>query len=511
MITRPAERELPIWLRPGAICLFLGMVTILRFAVAGSTGLVRDEGYYAVWSTVPTAGYLDHPPMIAWMIAAGRALLGESELAVRLLPVLATLVTSLAVYRSGMLLFDRRIAGIGVIWFNVTVLAGLLWIAAPDAPLVMFWSLALWAVAEFAASRRPGWWLLAGAFAGLALLSKYTAGFLGLGLLLYLVSNSERRGWLLLWQVWAGAALALVVFLPNLLWNLERDWAGVAFQGRRLDGHGTSLGSFAANLGELVAGQALATGLALLVFVIMAIALFAARRDKRAQAGLALPVLTALPLLAFFLAYTAQLRVEANWLAPVWPMLSLAGGWAVVRVRPRAAILRWPLALLRSVQVPLGIALTCLLYVQAIWHPWVLPSALDRTREMRGWDNLEHEIAALAASHEAAWIAVGGLDYGLPAQLTTYGRFAGRTLPVRQVAAPHRWDFLPPMDPEAVAAPAIFVIAGNVGVDVPGQFFATVEPLGLVDRQDDGAVMQPYSAFVVSEPVAGTVAALTNR
>lgn len=510
MSTRPAERDLPIWLRPGTICL-LGIVTLVRLAVAGSTGLVRDEGYYAVWSTVPSAGYLDHPPMIAWMIAAGRALIGDNELAVRLLPVLTTLVTSLAVYRTGMLLLGERIAAISVIWFNVTVLAGLLWIAAPDAPLVMFWSLSIWAVAEFLASRRPAWWLLAGACAGLALLSKYTAGFLGLGLLLFLVSSGERRRWLGLRQVWAGGALAFAIFLPNLLWNLERDWAGVAFQGRRLDGHGTSLGSFAANLGELIAGQALATGFALFVFVIVAIALFAARRETRAEAGLALPVLTALPLLLFFLAYTAQLRVEANWLAPVWPMLSLTVGWAVVRVRPRAAFLGWPLAGLRRLQIPFGLALTLLLYVQAVWHPWELPASLDRTREMRGWDTFEQEVAELARRHGAEWIAAGGLDYGLPAQLMTYGSFAGRALPVLQLGAPHRWDFLPPPAPQMLAAPAIFVVAGNVNQEVPERFFETVRPLGLVDREDDGAVMQRYAAFVVSGPKQETVAALTHR
>ena len=62
--------------------------------------------------------------MIAWVIARSAArVLGENDLAVRLVPVLATGVTSWAMYRTGRLLFDKATAGIAVVWFNVTVAA----------------------------------------------------------------------------------------------------------------------------------------------------------------------------------------------------------------------------------------------------------------------------------------------------------------------------------------------------------------------------------------------------
>ena len=333
--------------------------------------------------------------MVAWMIAAGRALLGESELAVRLLPTLSVALTSLAVYRTGALLFDLRVAGTAVVWFNVTLAAGLLFVATGDAPLVMFWALSVWAVAEFVARGNPNWWLAAGLFAGLGLLSKYTAGFLGLGLLLYLVASRERLGWLRLWQVWAGGAVALLVFLPNLMWNLERGWAGVAFQGKRLDGYGTSMGSMAGNLGELLAGQALGTGVALFVFVLIGAALLALRRTARDAAGLALPILTALPMAAFFVAYTWRFRVEANWMAPIWPMLALVGAWAAARVRPARPVLGWPLRVLRGLQVPLGVVLVGVFYAGAVAALAAAPS-IDRTRDMRGWA-VRQEVAALAA------------------------------------------------------------------------------------------------------------------
>ena len=102
MAIRGSETPPPIWLRPPAVIGIVAAVVLIRFIVAGATGLVRDEGYYTLWSMYPAAGYLDHPPMIAWLIAAGRALLGESELAVRLLPVAGPAMKDRAFTKSGL-------------------------------------------------------------------------------------------------------------------------------------------------------------------------------------------------------------------------------------------------------------------------------------------------------------------------------------------------------------------------------------------------------------------------
>lgn len=505
------DRDLPFWLTPRAVLLFIAVVTLIRLFVGGSTGLVRDEGYYALWSTATAAGYLDHPPMIAWMIALGRALVGHNELGVRLLPVLSTGGALLAIYRMGALLLDLRSAGIAVIWFGVTAAAGLLFIAAPDAPLTLFWALTVWSVAEFAARGNANWWLAAGLFAGLALLSKYSALFLGAGLVLYLVSGQARRRWLRLWQVWAGGALALAVFAPNLIWNAANEWASIGFQGRRLDSYGLDFGSFWANLNDLVTGQAVAAGLILFVFVLLGVGAFVLFRRFRAMEGLALPILTSLPIIAYFVAYTMQFRVEANWLVAMWPVLALAGGWAAIHIRPRNPLLGWPLALLRWLHVPLNVALVGLIYVQALWQPFDLPQHIDRTRDMRGWDGMEQQVATLAAAHGASWIATGPNDYGLAGQLATYGAFAGTDLPVRAVDAAQRWAFLPPLDTALLDLPAVFVHPGDADVERALQHFATAKPVGTAERRQREEVMQSFSVYLVSGPTAETIAVLANR
>lgn len=509
MATDAQDPDLPFWLRPGTIAAFVAALTVLRFTLAASTGLVRDEGYYTFWSFAPSAGYLDHPPMIAWMIAVGRALLGEGEAGVRLFAVLSTPAISFAMWRTGRLLWDARIAGLAVIWYNLTLAGGLLFIAVPDPPSVTFWALAIWTVAEFGRGRNANWWLVAGLFAGLALLSKYTSFFLGAGLLLYLVASRERLQWFRLWQVWAGGLIALLVFLPNLIWNAQNSWASFAHQGQRLSSYGLSFGSMPGNFGDLVAGQALATGLFLFILIVVAVAAFLLRRDVPGRAELALPVFTSLPIVLYFIAYTAQFRVEANWLLPVWPMLSLAGAWAAVRIRPKGWPLAVPLALLRWAQAPVGLVLLGLIYAQAMWQPFALGQAIDRTRDMRGWDVMRAEVEALAAATGASWIA-SAADYGLAGQLASYGRFAGSALAVRAVDDPARWSFLAPVDAALLSQPGVLVLPAWAPAELPLQFFSEAVPAGEARRiqASNGEELERFRVYRVNGPLPGTAAAL---
>ena len=66
----------------------------------------------------PAFGYADHPPMIAWWIWLSTLILGSSALGVRALPVLSVLLTSIAVFGTGRLLWNHSVALRAVLWFN---------------------------------------------------------------------------------------------------------------------------------------------------------------------------------------------------------------------------------------------------------------------------------------------------------------------------------------------------------------------------------------------------------
>ena len=80
------------------------------------------------------------------------------------------------------------------------------------------------------------WWLGAGVCAGLALLSKYSAGLTMSGAGLYLLSSRMHRHWLATPKPWLAALVALLMFAPVLAWNATHGWASFAFQGGRAEG-----------------------------------------------------------------------------------------------------------------------------------------------------------------------------------------------------------------------------------------------------------------------------------
>jgi hypothetical protein len=234
----------------------------------------------------------------------------------------------------------------------------------------MFWALSVWAVAEFVARRNANWWLLAGHVRGAGRCS----------------ANTPSRSW--------GRAGPLPHQQPRAR-ALAEALAGV---GRRrwrslcscLTSSGTpsttgqhclsgpaarqlraEVSDLSPTFAEYVAGQVLASGVFLFVFVVVAAVLFARHSELPGrEQPCAASFHRASPILIYFAFYCLRFRAEANWPLVAWPMLSLAGAWAMVHFRPQGWLGGAMLALFRRAQVPLGIALTMLIYVQAVWQPW---------------------------------------------------------------------------------------------------------------------------------------------
>lgn len=474
----------PAWATPPGAALIVLLLMLPRLAFAMRFGLIGDEAYYAVWSFHPAFNYFDHSPSVAWVIWLGRALFGESEFAVRSMFLVADLIVCAALYRMAVVLFaSREIGAVAAIAYSVTVGVLITFsVATPDGPSTMFWVLSIWAVAEFARSRNANWWLLAGAFAGLGLLSKYTVVFLGAGLLFYLVTSRERLGWLKLWQVWVGGALALALFAPVVWINSQRDWNSFRFQLGRSNfaDHHFQPGEFVRFLVE-TSIQLLPT---LFVFAVIGIVLFFARRGK----GLAVPVLTSAPMVAYFLADALFGRVNPNWTAPLFPILALIGAWAAVNVRPISRWLRVPLDVLYVLHVPLGLAV--MLFAYGIIDSRSVPfmGKVQAFDFVYGWDDLWGKVSAMARQNGAQWVDAS--SYSLNGWLGYYAAIAHDPLPVYETAEPFRYEYLPPMSPEMRAAPHLWV---TPGADA-GSANATL--LGTITRDYRGEPLATYSVYL---------------
>ncbi|WP_417309757.1 glycosyltransferase family 39 protein [Devosia sp.] len=472
------------------------LALVARGVMAVSIGLDGDEAYYAMWAAWPSPGYLDHPPGVALFIAAGEALAGVNFLGVRLMSLVGSVLTVLALYRTTRLLVPFPAApGLAVILFSLTLVAATGFVATPDAPSMLFWMLSVWAATEAVVRGRPNWWLAVGLFAGAGLVGKYTNAWLGVGLVLYLLATPVGRRQLLTWQLWAGGALAILVFSPVLWWNYENEWRSFLFQGVRIV---TFKDVFGKHLFEFLAGQFLVVGPALLVISAAGAIWWALGRAGRYGAMLALPVLTSAPALVYFLAHGLHSRVEANWPQPLLAPMTLVA--AALMAAPAAGLLArlWRRAAV-AVHVVLGAGLITLVYIQGIFHPFEL-GVLDRTRMLRGWGEMAAEVRAYADSAGAKAIWIDG-SYRLTGEMFFHGQSAGDPRPVRSLGERKRYDYIPAAQRYPGGTPAIVVdqVGGLEDPRPPDGYFAQSRLLGVLPR---GGQKEYYAVWAVSEPTS---------
>jgi hypothetical protein len=191
-------------------------------------GYFRDELYYLACSEHLAWGYVDQPPLIALIAFVVRHTLGESLLAIRLLPALAggalVLLTSLLARQMGGNRYAQSLAALTAMivpvylavahFLSMNVFEPLLWMGAVSVAVSIF------------NGASPKRWLWFGALAGLGLQNKHATLFFGLAFFLALVLTNQRRHLRSVW-IWLGGAVAFLIFLPNLVWQAQHDFATV--------------------------------------------------------------------------------------------------------------------------------------------------------------------------------------------------------------------------------------------------------------------------------------------
>ena len=230
------KRDLSINWRVVAVAITTFMVT-LRFLYLGTTDLLPDEAYYWNYKEFLDFGYLDHPPLIAWIIWLGTGLFGDNEFGVRIIIFIFSIGTLFFIYKLTSLLFDRTSAYIAIFLVSIlpfTAASG--YLATTDGLLVFFWSTSLYFLARAFIEKSSSSWIGVGVCVGLGLLSKYTMALLPLSIFVYMLANKNAyKWWARPWPYLSGL-LALLIFLPVLYWNSINEWTSFLFQtSRRLD------------------------------------------------------------------------------------------------------------------------------------------------------------------------------------------------------------------------------------------------------------------------------------
>jgi hypothetical protein len=211
------------WLAAAKLALHLG--------AGHNYGYFIDELYYLACGRHLAWGYVDQPPLIAVVAAATRVVLGESLWAIRLLPALAGAATVLLTGLVARELGGRRFAQ-GIAALAALVAGGLLGIDSffsMNAFEPLFWTGCAFVVIRIIRTGNQRLWLWFGVLAGLGLENKHSMLIFGGGVLVGLLATRERRQFRSPW-LWLGGLLALLIFLPNLLWNVQHHFPFLELQ-----------------------------------------------------------------------------------------------------------------------------------------------------------------------------------------------------------------------------------------------------------------------------------------
>lgn len=415
-------RAAAVWVKtpPGAIAVLILTTFIARLLLASATGLGIDESYMVAAGRKLQLSYFDHPP-IAWWMAWGAAHLAgnESAIVVRLPFVALFALTTWLMYRVTAALFGPPAGLWAAVLLNMVPVLGVTsatWVL-PDGPL---FAALLGAAACLTAALRSsgrtawGWWVAAGACAGLALCSKYSAALTIAGVVVFLATEPKSRFWLMRPHPYIAGLVAWAIFAPVLVWNAEHSWISFRFQGGRAVGEFHPFGPI-----WNVVGQSVFV-LPWLWVALVWCGLSALRRGPADRSRWLLLCLAVPPIFAFTVA-SLWSNVLFHWAAPGYLMLLPLLGDAVARYRQNSRALRISLAATAAFVV-LGTALFAG-EVRFNWLPDRLagfPLGRDPSLDIVDWTSLRKELAdrglldrpglVVAATR---WSEAGKIDYAL--------------------------------------------------------------------------------------------------
>jgi dolichol-phosphate mannosyltransferase len=311
-MTSHLPRQGAFWQEPAL--LLAGVLILLRAVYLPWIELYPEEAYYWNFAQHLDIGYLDHPPLVAWLIALSTKVLGQTEFGVRFFALVCSLITSCFAYRLTNLWHGRRAAAVAALLVQILPYFWMTgWIMTPDAPLTACWAGILYFLAQVFFSRIGRRWVGAGVCLGVGLLAKYSMALPAGAALLFMVLDRPARAWFRQWAPFAAAALAILIFSPVVYWNATHHWASFVFQStRRLqEGHYFGLPAL---LGSVLL---LLTPVGLVLAARIWWRTDALDEPEAKRRRLFLGIFTAVPL-AVFVLFSLTHRVKLNWTGPIW-------------------------------------------------------------------------------------------------------------------------------------------------------------------------------------------------
>lgn len=385
-----------------AAVLFIVMIIILigiRLVFIFTLNLSDDEAYYWQYARHLSLSYFEHPPLVAWSNYLMMKIFGSTAYAVRMSALLYSVGDSIIVWLiANRVLKDKMKAFLAVLGLNIIpayAIGGLMML--PDAPLGFFWLLTLYFLMRVFLDDKGRYWYAAGIALGLDMLGKYHAVFLPVSALLFMIISKEDRKWFKDIRPYSAAVIALILFSPVIVWNIQHHFESLGFElvSRNPNFH-ISIDKFFTFLGSQ-------TGLVSpLVFILIVYAIYygfkktppslpltkggsekdAFTKEKQVEAkGYLFLSVFAAPIIVFFFAVSFVVDSKPNWaLMGYIPgvILSVQLSYEMYNKKwfRRYLWIGWALALL----------FTLIIHVQ-LYYPLIplKPVDTDLTNDLYGW------------------------------------------------------------------------------------------------------------------------------
>lgn len=266
----------------------------------------------------------------------------------------------------------------------------------------------------------PRWWVPIGAFLGLGMETRYTTGFLALGVagaVLISAPRFLRTRWL-----WIGVVLSILIFLPNLIWQAQHHFISrefLTYLHARDMRHGRYDGFYREQLWVCVS-------VVTAPLTLMGLWFYFFRPEGRRYRFLGWTYALTFLLFAFA-------GARSYYTAPLYPML-LAGGSALLAIWLAKLPAIWSRSIygLQWALIAAGLILGILMFlpVAPIGSPvWRLTSKLyDQFREEVGWPDLAQSVAGVYRSlspEEQQRTGILSGNYGEAGALNLYGPALG--------------------------------------------------------------------------------------
>lgn len=471
--------------------LFVHLPVLTRY------GFHHDELYFIACGNHPAFGYVDHAPLVPWIARLATTLADDSLFVLR---AFALLAGAAALFLTGLL--TRRLGGgrlaqvlaCAAMFIAPVYLRTGNMLAIPSfEPL--FWALGYYLVVRIVQDERPRLWYWLGLVIGVGMMNKHSMLFFAVGLAGALLLTPLRR-WLRLAQPYAAAGIALLIFLPNLVWQVTNGWPTLGFL---IDLNAGIMSRI--SIGQFLAGQVLYLHPAGTVVWVWGLVWLFSAAGKRYRA------LGWIWVIVFFLLAFGKSKIY--YLAPAYPALLAAGGLAIEGRISRSAK-RWlapaavgAIAATGVLLVPISLPMMSIERTER----WVtaitfgkMENVYELTGDLRGMFAWRERVEITARvwnglpESERERAVILGPGYGTPGAIDLWGDEYG--LPRAYSIFNNYWMWGPPEDPVDL------VVGAGIGPDDLGELCGELKVVEEVELDNVNPWHTPFVVTLCRRPTA---------